>query len=190
MIIGCNMLRAMVLIVDFKDNLMTWDDVVITMKTYPKKPPLPNEPSKVSQMILDLVKDDLITTDECLSSKPSNIRQITQGQKQLTPSQCDELEEILLKFPKLFSRGGLGKFNGEKIHLDLDPTVPSVASRAYAVPERHKHIFKQELNCLIQEGVLEPGTQSAWIAGTFIIPKKDGCVHWVSNFCGLNKAIK
>jgi hypothetical protein len=50
------------------------------------------------------------------------------------PSQCDELEEILLKFPKLFS-GGLGKFNGEKIHLDLDPTVLSVASHAYAVPE-------------------------------------------------------
>jgi hypothetical protein len=87
-------------------------------------------------MILNLVKDDLITTDKCLSSnilhskyKPSNIRQITQGQKQLTPSQHNELEEILLKFPKLFS-GGLSKFNGEKIHLDLDPTVPSVASCA------------------------------------------------------------
>jgi hypothetical protein len=95
----------------------------------------------------------------------------------------------LLKFPKLFS-GGLGKFNGEKIHLNLDPTVLSVASRAYAVPERHKRIFKQELDHLVQEGVLEPGTQSAWIAGTFIIPKKDGCVHWVSDFCGLNKATK
>jgi hypothetical protein len=44
--------------------------------------------------------------------------------------------------------------------------------------------------CLIQEGVLEPGTQSTWIAGTFIIPKKDGRVRWVSNFRGLNKAIK
>jgi hypothetical protein len=95
----------------------------------------------------------------------------------------------LLKFPKLFS-GGLGKFNGEKIHLDLDLTVPSVASRAYAVPERHKCIFKQELDHLIQEGVLEPGTQSAWIAGTFIIPKQDRRVHWVSDFHGLNEAIK
>jgi Reverse transcriptase (RNA-dependent DNA polymerase) len=185
------------LIVDFKDNLMTWDDIVIAMKMYPKKPPLPNEePSMVSQMILDLVEDDLITMDECLSSdilqskyEPSNIRQIAQGQKQLTPSQCDELEEILLKFPKLFS-GGLGKLNGKKIHLGLDPTVPSVASRAYAVPEKHKRIFKQEFNHLVQEGVLEPGTQSAWIVGTFIIPKKDGCVHWVSDFRGLNKAIK
>jgi hypothetical protein len=49
MIIGRDMLRAMGLIVDFKDNLMTWDDVVIAMKMYPKKPPLPNEPSIVSQ---------------------------------------------------------------------------------------------------------------------------------------------
>jgi hypothetical protein len=92
----------------------------------------------------------------------------------------------LLKFPKL-SSGGLGKFNSKKIHLDPDPTVPSVVSRAYAVPERHKRIFKQELDRLVQEGVLEPGTRSAWIAGTFIIPKKD---RWVSDFCGLNKAIE
>jgi hypothetical protein len=105
------------------------------------------------------------------------------------PSQCDELEEILLQFPKLFS-GGLGKFNGKKIHLDLDPTLPSVASHAYTVPERHKCIFKQELDHLVQEGVLEPGTRSALIEGTFIIPKKDGHVHWVSDFCGLCKAIK
>jgi hypothetical protein len=96
-------------------------------------------------MILDLIEDDLITTDEFLSSdilqskyEPSNIQQIAQGQKQLTPSQ-----------------------------RNLDPTVPSVASRAYAVPERHKRIFEQELNSLVQEGVLEPGTRSAWIAGNF-----------------------
>jgi hypothetical protein len=180
MVIGWDMLPAMGLIVDFKDNLMTWDAIVVAMKMYPKKPPLPNEPLIVSQMILDLIEDDLITTDECLSSnilqskyEPSNIQQITQGQKQLTLSQRNELEEILLKFPKLFS-GGLGKFNSEKIHLNLDPTVPSVASLAYSVPERHKHIFKLELSCLVQEGVLEPGTQSAWIAGTFIIlyPRK------------------
>jgi hypothetical protein len=121
---------------------MTWDDIVIAMKMYPKKPPLPNEPSIVSQMILNLVEDNLIAMDECLSSdilqskyELSNIQQIAQGQKQLMPSQRDELEEIVLKFPKLFS-GGLGKFNGEKIHLNLDPTVPSVVSHAYAVPAR------------------------------------------------------
>jgi hypothetical protein len=32
MIIGRDMLRAMGLIVDFKDNLMTWDDVIVAMK--------------------------------------------------------------------------------------------------------------------------------------------------------------
>jgi hypothetical protein len=44
------------------------------MKTYPKKPPLPNEPSIVSQMILNLIEDDLITTDECLSSDNSTVK--------------------------------------------------------------------------------------------------------------------
>jgi Reverse transcriptase (RNA-dependent DNA polymerase) len=56
--------------------------------------------------------------------------------------------------------------------------------------QKDSNTFKQELDCLVQEGVLEPGTRSAWIAGTFIIPKKDGRVRWVSDFHGLNKAIK
>jgi hypothetical protein len=71
MIIGCDTLQAMGLIVDFKDNLMTWDDIIVAMKTYPKKPPLPNELSIVSQMVLDLIEDNLITTNECLSQSSS-----------------------------------------------------------------------------------------------------------------------
>jgi hypothetical protein len=69
MIIGRDMLQAMGLIVDFKDNSMTWDDVVIAMKTYPKKPPLPNELSIESQMILNLVEDNLITLKQHFTVK-------------------------------------------------------------------------------------------------------------------------
>ena len=37
-------------------------------------------------------------------------------------------------------------------------------------------VFKEELNCLVEIGVLEPAKCSEWIAGTFIVPKKDGHV--------------
>jgi hypothetical protein len=34
-------------------------------------------------------------------------------------------------------------------------------------------VFKQELDRLVQVGVLERTGRQEWIAGTFIIPKKD-----------------
>ena len=37
---------------------------------------------------------------------------------------------------------------------------------------------------------MEKCGRATWIAGTFITPKKDGQVHWVSDFQGLNKTLK
>ena len=55
----------------------------------------------------------------------------------------------------------------------------------------HKHleVFKNELDRLVDQDVLEKAPRSAWIAGTFIIPKKDGRVRWISDFRALNRAI-
>ena len=43
-------------------------------------------------------------------------------------------------------------------------------------------VFKEELNRLMKIGVLKPTKCSEWIAGTFIVPKKDGRVRWITNF--------
>ena len=51
-------------------------------------------------------------------------------------------------------------------------------------------MFKRELDHLIKIGVLEHSGASQWASGTFIIPKKDGCVRWISDFHALNKCIK
>ena len=73
-------------------------------------------------------------------------------------------------------------FTDEKIHLEINPSVTPHYSHAYAVPHSHKATFKKELNQLIQEGVMEKCGRAMWVAGTFIIPKKDGQVCWVSDF--------
>ena len=90
---------------------------------------------------------------------------------------------------KLFN-GILGKFNGPKVHLEVDPKVPPKKTRYYEIPHRQKPTFKTELDRLVKLGILEEAGRADWISGTFIIPKKDTTVCWISDFWALNKALK
>ncbi|KAL7481996.1 hypothetical protein ACHAW6_007678 [Cyclotella cf. meneghiniana] len=54
----------------------------------------------------------------------------------------------------------------------------------------HLKAFKTELDHLVDLGVLAPTTESEWASPSFIVPKKDGRVHWISNLCQLNKVIR
>ena len=73
-------------------------------------------------------------------------------------------------------------FTDKKIHLKVDPSVAPHHSCAYTVPHSHKTTFKKELDRLIQEGVMEKCGRVTWVAGTFVVPKKDGRICWVSDF--------
>ena len=55
--------------------------------------------------------------------------------------------------------------------------------------QAHRQIFQDELKRLVETGVLERCGRSEWAAPTFIIPKKDGRVRWVTDFRALNNNI-
>jgi hypothetical protein len=114
---------------------------------------------------------------------------VAQQQKHLTPSQRQDLAVLLLKYPKLFS-GKLGRYPHRKVHLELRKDAQPTRCRPYPVPKHHQKVFKEKLDNLCTLGVLLRCGASKWLTPSFIIPKKDSRVRWISDFRELNKHIK
>jgi hypothetical protein len=119
----------------------------------------------------------------------SDPHDVAQQQMHLTSSQRQDLANLLSKFPKLFS-GKLGRYPGRTVHLELRADAKPSSCRPYPVPRHHQRVFKEELDRLCSIGVLSRCGASSWLSPSFIIPKKDASVRWISDFRELNKCIK
>jgi hypothetical protein len=86
--------------------------------------------------------------------------------------------------------GTLRVYPHKKVHIDIDPNAKPVHSRPHPVPQIHLMTFKKELNHLVRIGVLAAQQESQWASPSFIIPKKDGRVRWISDLRQLNKVIR
>ena len=122
-------------------------------------------------------------------------QEIVDAQKHLDSGQRADLFKVLDQFQPLFNgnliaQGKLPEFSGPKVSLELLPEAIPVRSRPYPVPAKHRDIFKLELDRLEQIGVLSRTGPQQWLSPTFIVPKKDGRVRWVSDFRALNKCLK
>ena len=107
----------------------------------------------------------------------------------LNPQQKKDLKQVLQEHTKLFD-GTLGVYPHRKFHIDLVPEAVAKHARPYPVPVIHLAAFKKELLHLVEIGVLSPQGASEWASPTFITPKKDGRVRWVSDLRELNKVVR
>ena len=113
---------------------------------------------------------------------------VKQHSSHLNTVQQDELISLLQEFEELFD-GSLGEWQTPPISLELKEDAIPYHGRAYPVPHIHKDTLKKEIKRLVEIGVLEKESESEWASPTFIIPKKQGTVRFISDFREVNKRL-
>ena len=106
----------------------------------------------------------------------------------LEPQERHELYTLLNKYESLFG-GNLGTWHGKPYDIKLKPDAEPYHGKPFHVPRIHELTFKQELDWLEYLKVIKKFNRSQWGAPTFLIPKKDSTVFFISDFRELNKRI-
>ena len=184
LILGRDFIRPQEMELDFKELKIKWMGIDIDMKSTRYW----NKVENISLLWEDDLFDDIFENfTTILPAKYDEVtpQEVAAKQTHLTLSQQEELATMLSQFPRLFD-GKLKHYPHKKVHLHLKPDAKPYQSRPYAVPHVHRQLFKNELDRLVEQEVLAPADRSEWSAGTFIIPKKDNRVRWVSDFRRLN----
>lgn len=119
----------------------------------------------------------------------ANLREICNKSMHLDASKQEQLFRLLSSYENLFN-GQLGHWLGDEYNINLQEGAKPYHAKAFPIPYVHLETLKAEVQRLCDLGVLKRVNRSEWAAPTFIIPKKDGSVRFISDFRELNKRIK
>ena len=195
-ILGTNFLTKAGIKLDYVDEKVEWFDTSIPLR------PVGGLKAEEFDAMVDMfhiqTEEELLGEDwlhnfavHILDAKYElvDVRDVIDQQTHLNAHQKATLLEVLQENTKMFD-GTLGVYPHKKVHIDIDPDAKPVHARAYPVPRIHLKTFKKELDHLVAIGVLKRQQESEWASPTFITPKKDGRVRWVSDLRALNKVVK
>ena len=205
MILGLNLMNHLGIMLDFNNKSMAWDGSTVAMCGYDQN----QEPTTLAtNLLLDVLDSNLEANDSIILLdkpsdmnyqekdvdpsryktktihtslyEPSNLQDIVDRCVYLLPSQHEQLYSLLTQFQQLFDRH-LKSFKVPLVHLELIENPVLVRWRPYTIPTSCSAVLKEELSHLISIGVIKKAQCSKWIARTFIVPKKDGHVQWITD---------
>ena len=184
----------------FSQQQIRWDGMVTNMK----RPDEVRTCNVDAQAILEEVDDETDVIEQfwnehhaqqILDSKyeKTDLLRVAQDQDHLTIEQRDALYHVLEQYEDLFA-GQLGTWPGEEISVELTPDAkPFHCGQPIRIPHSQKDTLKKEVDRLVELGVLEvvDGDKAGpWCAPSFIIPKKDGRVRFITDYREVNKCIR
>jgi hypothetical protein len=183
MILGRDVMSDLGIDLRFSSMTIEWDGSEIPMKDRDAKeaesffvadPASINDAAERVKAILDA------------KYEAANLREVCDNSDHLEPEERDLLFQLLSKYEDLFD-GSLGNWEGEEYNIELKPDATPYHAKAIPIPKVHLDTLRQEVERLCELGVLKKVNRSEWAAPTFIIPKKNGTVRFISDFRELNK---
>ena len=195
-IIGRDILTELGISLSFKNKSVEWEGISIPMRDFNRIQR--HRLSKYEfKAIIREMQEPIVTKEatermvKILDSnyKKANLKTVVQGARHLNKKERELLYQLLMKYEKIFD-GTLGEWKTDPVDFELIDGAQPHSQRHYPVPHLYKETFKKELDRLEQLGVLERVQQSEWGTPTFIIPKKDNKVRFISDFRRLNAKIK
>jgi len=189
MIIGRDILDKLGIILDFKTNVIEWDSMRVPMRD----PASLREQEELLEAFAQTqepenLKDAHERVNRILDSKYEKAdlpKLVKDNCSHLSATEQRKLLQLLISYEDLFD-GTLGDFQTSPISLELKPGEEPVSAKAFPVPKIHEAVFKKELDRLESIGVLKKCSNSPWVSPTFIIPKKNGRVRFITDFRKVN----
>ena len=196
MIIGRDILDSLGLVLNFKNNTIEWEGATTPMKS----------PDFLTNPLHDYLEDtfywhnDLLESDALQSAtdrlkkildakyEKADLAEVCRNCTHLTPEEQTKLLNVLQRHESLFD-GTLGRWEGRDYDIDLKPGATPYHARPFPIPRIHEATLKLELERLCKIGVLKKVNHSEWAVPTFIVPKKDGSVRFISDLRKINKRI-
>ena len=179
----------------FSNNTIEWDGVSMEMHEpdYWTTERMEAAATMIGEPDMATILNDESYLQQILDSKyeKQDLLKVSNAQEHLTVDQRRLLEQTLMKHELLFS-GTLGEWPDLEVDVELKPgSKPYHCQRPYRIPHFYLETLKKEVDRLVQLGVLEEAHgDSPWAAPSFIIPKKDQRVRFITDFRELNKCIE
>ena len=185
LILGREILRELGIKLDFSNNTTNWKDISIPMKPA-------HSSTKTHFAISDSsrVASETKRIKKILDAKyeKANLDKVVKALTYLNDSKQNKLLSLLKKYEAMFD-GTLGNYTGSKYKIELKENIKPYHAKPFPIPKVHEPTLKKEVERLVKIGVLKRINNSEWAAPTFIIPKKNGTVRFISDFRELNKRI-
>ena len=193
MIIGRDLLQALKMTIDFEYQVLKWEGTSIPMNKTKLAKVRKKDLNAIFQLATEpkTVQDATARVSRILDAKydKANLVEIVKTNcTHLSVERQGAILKLLRQYEDLFD-GTLGDFYTEPVHLNLKKDAVPKHHKPFPVPKIHEVTLRNELNRLCKIGVLRKCSDSTWASPTFIIPKKNGTVRFISDFRYVNKCL-
>ena len=137
-------------------------------------PQIPINSATTQRMLLETVKPDSFMPPKC----------------QLEPTIQQQLDFLLRTFKDQFAKDEttIGTTPLTQMSIDTGDSDP-ISQKPYPVAMKHYQWVKEEINKLLEAGVIR-NSHSSWLAPIIVVPKGDGGKHLVIDYRALNKVTR